>query len=534
MRGKLRVNHRRDTRDKGSEKVLSVVRPALIGVTCLLLAGLAAWALVAAFSSSAGSSPLSDTGYPNGDLQNRRDAGGPIDAANVADLHKTWTLPVSGTGEFGAYASTPIVSKGVIYSQDLASNVEAIALPSGKVLWTRSYEQADHGPNGLVVAAGRVYGTTPTGVFALDERSGKQDWFGTLSPNGEPAIDMAPGYHAGVVYASTVPGDAHAPGKGANAGVLWALDAATGRRLWRFDTVPENLWSKRPNSENWGGGVWYTPAFDNRGFMYFGVANPEPAPGSPDHPWASSRPGRDLYTDSLVKLNAKTGKLQWYYQLTPHDIYDWDLQDPPVLATVAGRPAVITAGKAGIVIALDRETGRLLWERDVGVHNHHDHDSLFAMRGEYSRLRLPETVYPGRLGGVIAPMASDGITVFAPVVNIPQSISKTFAVSEPRQTSGEVVAIDATNGHIRWDDRFSSPVFGGVTLANNVVFASTFEGVLYGLNARTGALLWQSRLSAGSNSGIAVAGDMLVVPAGARVAEGQETTLTAYGLAAHR
>ena len=73
--------------------------------------------------------------------------------------------------------------------------------------------------------------------------------------------------------------------------------------------------------------------------MYFGVGNPAPFPGTTEYPWGSSRPGPNLYTNSLVKLDAKTGKLQWYYQVTPHDIYDWDFQNPPILAKVNGQAA---------------------------------------------------------------------------------------------------------------------------------------------------------------------------------------------------
>lgn len=497
------------------------------GVAAVLVAVVAAILLLG--SSTAKSHHLTGSAYPNVDTSNSRDVGGPIDASNVASLHEAWTLPVTGKGEYGTYTATPVLSKGVVYSQDLASNVQAVSLQTGKVLWSRSYEAPSHGPNGVIVAEGRVYGTTPTAAFALEQSTGRQLWLVHLTDGSTPAIDMAPGFHDGIVYVSTVPGDQHEPSAGENAGTLYALKASSGEKLWSFQTVPQNTWSN--GKVNWGGGVWYTPAFDEHGYMYFGVANPEPAPGTPQQPWASSRPGPDLYTDSLVKMNARTGQVQWYYQLTPHDVYDWDLQDPPILLNSGGTPMVIAAGKAGTVIALNRETGKLLWRRDVGLHNGHDFDSLYAMKREYSKLKLPELVYPGRLGGVIAPMATNGKAVFAPVVNLPQEISANFSVTEPsKNSSGELVALDVASGRVLWSHKFPSPAFSGATVVNDVVLTEDFEGTIYGFDAETGKLLWQSSLPAGSNAGVAVEGSTVLAPAGIQTATGQETAITAYRL----
>ena len=218
---------------------------------------------------------------------------------------------------YGSYSSAPIIAGGVIYSQDLASNVKAIDLQTGQVLWTKTFESPDQGPNGLVVAGGRVYGATATSAFALEEKTGKQLWSVSLVRNANEGIDMAPGYHNGIVYVATVPGNNTTFYGGGAVGILWALEGATGRKLWHFDTAPENLWSSAHANINSGGGVWYTPAFDEQGFMYFGTGNPAPFPSAPGFPWGSSRPGPNLYTDSLIKMNAATGKLQWYYQVTP-------------------------------------------------------------------------------------------------------------------------------------------------------------------------------------------------------------------------
>ncbi len=497
----------------------------------VLVAAVVAIALLTG-SSSSEHLQLTGSGYPNMDLSNTRHVGGPIDSTTVSKLGVAWSTPLKAKSQYGSYSSSPIVSNGVIFSQDLASNVQAISLKSGRVVWTKSYEEPDQGPNGLVVAGGRVYGATQSAVFALDEKTGAQLWSVTLVRNEHEGIDMAPGFHDGIVYASTVPGTVAKYYGGEGQGVMWALDASTGKKLWHFDTAPEDLWSAKNVSINSGGGLWYTPAFDGKGSMYIGTANPAPFPGTSEFPWGSSRPGPDLYTDSLVKLNAKTGKLEWYYQQTPHDIYDWDLQDPPILIDVGGHHEVIGAGKGGVVIALDSVTGKLLWKRPVGIHNGHDHDNVYAMRGEYSKLSLPETVYPGQLGGVIAPMSSNGSMVFVPVVNHSATMEGQSEIQENGPTTGEVVALDAATGAVRWDHKLPGPAFGATMSVNNLVFATTFEGAVYGYEAASGALVWQKQLPAGTNTGVAVSGNTLIAPAGVALAAGQSPTLVAYRLGA--
>jgi glucose dehydrogenase len=341
---------------------------------------------------------------------------------------------------------------------------------------------------------------------------------------------MSPGYHDGIVYVSTVPGNTTQFYKGEGVGVLWALEARTGRRLWHFDTVPENLWSSENVDINTGGGLWYSPAFDEHGYMYVGTGNPGPFPGTSQFPWGSSRPGPNLYTDSIVKLNASTGQVKWYYQETPHDLYDRDLQDPPILASVGGKQVVIAAGKAGFVLALDAETGKLLWRRSVGTHNGHDEDGVFAMKHEYSKLHTPETVYPGLLGGVIAPMATNGSTVFVPVVNHSVTITSQTETEERSPMEGEVVALETATGAVKWTHKLPSAAFGATTAVNDLVFVTAFTGQLYALDASNGNVAWETKLPAGTNTGVTVSGDTVVAPAGIAVENGQTPEIVAYRL----
>jgi outer membrane protein assembly factor BamB len=482
-------------------------------------------------SSSDGGSSVNFTGsgYPGVDAANTRNPASEIDSSNVSDLSVAWQANIPGTSNFGSYASTPVIDKGVIYSQDLASNVQALSLDSGEVLWSRMYSQPDEGPNGVVVADGQVFGATPTEAFALDQKTGKQIWSTVLPRNEHEGIDMAPGYHDGMVYISTVPLNTSEQYEGGGVGILWALDAKTGKKLWHFNTVPNDLWGT--TKVNAGGGVWYPPAFDEKGFMYFGTGNPAPYPGTPEYPSGSSRPGPNLYTNSLIKLNAKTGKLVWYHQVTPHDLYDWDFQGPPILMKAGGRDLVVAAGKSGIVLAADPETGKVIWQRAVGKHNGHDDDGVLAMNGEAAKINAG-TLYPGTLGGVIAPMSTDGSTVFVPVVNYPGEVINGSELGEGGATAGGlVVALDAATGKVKWSsEEFTTPAYGATTAVNDLVFATNYEGTVSAFDTGTGQIVWREKLPAGTNAGVMANGETLIAPAGLAAAAGQTPRIVAYTL----
>ncbi|HEX5763425.1 MAG TPA: PQQ-binding-like beta-propeller repeat protein [Solirubrobacterales bacterium] len=505
---------------------------ARVGLSLVLLVLAALFVVACGGGDDDGGSEasLTGSGYPNGDLANTRAVSGQIKTTNVKQLEVAWTSPFEGEGAFGSFASTPVMDKGVVYIQDLGSNVQAIDQESGEVLWTRAYEEANFGPNGVAVADGRVYGATGTAAFALDQKTGKELWSVPLTRNAQEGINLAPGTYKGVVYVSTTPVNAGSLYEGGAVGILWALDGKTGKKLWSWDTVPKSLWGD-PKT-NSGGGLWYTPAFDDKGFMYFGVGNPAPFPGTGKFPYGESRPGPNLYTNSVVKLNAKTGKMEWYYQFNPHDIYDWDLQGPPMLVESKGRELVVVPGKVGYVVAVDAKNGKLVWKRAVGTHNGHDNDNLYAMRGEYDRIKKG-TVYPGILGGVIAPGATDGSSVFVPVVNSPAEAISGSETGESGTVapSGEIVALDVATGQIEWKHKFATaPAYGATTVVNDLVFVTTADGKVHGFDTSSGRLAWQESLPAGTNAGVMADGNTLVAGAGLATAEGQAPELVAYSL----
>ncbi|MEI6127479.1 MAG: PQQ-binding-like beta-propeller repeat protein, partial [Pseudomonadota bacterium] len=293
---------------------------------------------------------------------------------------------------------------------------------------------------------------------------------------------------------------------------IYALDQETGEKKWSFNTVDsEDIWGNP--QVNSGGGAWYPPAIDSvTGLMYWGIGNPAPWPGTKDFPNGSSRPGPNLYTDSIIALDAKNGELKWFTQVLPHDLFDLDLQISPILtsATIKGkfREIVIGSGKLGKVYAFDRTTGDILWQTAVGEHMNDDLTTL------------PEgitTVLPGPLGGVETPMAyADGV-VYVPVVNLSAGYTPTELVASSIDFSkgtGELVALDVNTGAILWDNKFGSSNFGAATVVNNVVFTATFDGKIYAFDSKFGKELWTYQAAGGINGWPAAAGDTILFPVG--------------------
>jgi outer membrane protein assembly factor BamB len=474
---------------------------------------------------------------PGGNLQNTRDVASPITSSNVSKLGVAWTVPIKA-----AYATTPVVVNGVVYTQDLKSNVTAIGLATGKVLWTHTYNSPNGGPDGVNVASGTVFAATNHAAVALSAVTGRQLWSRTLIGNDHEGIDMTPGYNHGTVYVSTVPVN---PTVGEYLGhakaTLWALNARTGAPEWSWDEV-QNLWGK-PDI-NSGGGLWDPPSFDAQGNLYLGIANPGPIAqtGWPSgYPWGTSRPGPDLYTDSVVKLSPQ-GKLLWYYQLTPHDLYDWDLQNSPVLTTANGQPVVIDGGKAGTLVELDAQTGKLLWKLPVGVHSGHDNDGLHT---EYDkpagRIPLPAQfcLEPGVFGGIESQLATNGVTTFAAVNNLAVPISghgvtessAAFAAAI-RKATGEMVAVNQDTGKVEWDVKLPSSPYGAAAVTSDVVFTTTFSGDLYAFSTVTGAILLRTPLSAGTNAPVTINGDYVITGAGVSLSGSQHPLIIAYKLGA--
>ncbi|MDX6423136.1 MAG: quinohemoprotein ethanol dehydrogenase [Gaiellaceae bacterium] len=472
---------------------------------------------------------------PNGDLANRRVASSEIDASNVDQLGVAWTIPIEGGGTFGNYASTPIVADGVVYTQDLTSNVKAIDLETGDIKWSKDYDAPTVGPNGVTIGYDKIYGATSDFAFALDKDTGDEVWRSQkLTRNANEGIDMAPAVFDNTLYISTVPGNTKSFYKGNGAGVLWALDADTGKERWKFWTVPEDLWNAEHKEINSGGGLWHPPAFDDSGDVYIDVANPAPWPGTDAYPWGSSRPGPNPHTNTLVKLNPDDGTIIWEQPVLAHDVYDWDLQLPPVLVDDGDRTLALAAGKVGYVYAMDSKSGEVVWKRAVGQHNGHDNDNEIALEGDYDKMpKLPLTILPGILGGVETQLASEGGVVYAPIVNIPTVFNtQTKFDLQIAKGTGEMVALNVSDGTVKWKRDFAQPAYGAATISNDLVFTTTFEGKVIALDRDTGSVVWEKQLPAGTNATVAIVGDTLITAASFPQTKDQRPVIIAYRLGA--
>jgi alcohol dehydrogenase (cytochrome c) len=263
---------------------------------------------------------------------------------------------------------------------------------------------------------------------------------------------------------------------------------------------------------------------DANGRLYAGNSNPSPWGGSPERPNGAAFPGAARYTDSLIVLDARTGKLLWYDQVTPHDVRDYDFEATPILAKVGGSDLVFGAGKAGRVIAWDRASRRRRWTALVGLHRNDV--------GPLPRRRV--TVCPGLLGGVETPMAYADGRLFVPVVDLcgrgSATTSQKVTTVDPSRGSGRLVALDAATGRVLWERRLPSPDFGCATVSNDLVFTSTYDGSVYAFTVGDGKLVWHERMRAGMNACPAVVDDLVLFGAGIRLTNGATPEIVAFGL----
>jgi alcohol dehydrogenase (cytochrome c) len=287
-----------------------------------------------------------------------------IDKSNVGHLGPQWIFPLPNVSQI---ENTPVVVEGIMYVSS-ANECYALDAGSGRMIWHYQRQRtrgvagnAAIGFNrGVAWAGDRVFMLTDNAhMLALNRFNGEllwetemADWH--LNYNGTSA-PLAVG---NLVVSG------HAGGDEGARGFVAAYDQASGKEAWRFWTVPK---PGEPGSETWqakaldhpSGATWMTGTYDPQlDLIYWPVGNP-----GPDF-YGDEREGDNLYTDSVVALEAKTGKLKWHFQFTPHDVHDWDAQEPPVLVDTQwqGRPRklLLQANRNGFFYVLDRSTGELL------------------------------------------------------------------------------------------------------------------------------------------------------------------------------
>jgi outer membrane protein assembly factor BamB len=393
------------------------------------------------------------------------------------------------------------VHNGVVYLQDLDSNVYALALATGKLQWKYQCNQPEKsgpGPNGVAVADGKVYGLTPTAAFALSATTGRKIWVNSdLLHKGQGTFGIQPQVANGRDYLASQ------YGSGPGGGVLLALNASSGAVLWRFNTVvgPE------PGVQSLGlgaGGAWETPLVSRDGSVTYGTGNPYQTPAA-----AIAHPAVGRYTDS-------DGKLRWYYQGVPDDFKDYDMQTSPISARTHGASVVIGSGKMGYVYEMNASTGKLIWKTPVGAHNSHDNDSLQALE-HHSTLKAPLTILPGSFGGVLADLALASNNVYVATIDLPltyPTFNLPTATKAAGPPTGEVEALSLATGKVEWDRKVPQFPLGAVTVSNDLAFTTLYNGSLIALDRRTGAVVYRRQLPTSANSPIAIAGSTVIVPAG--------------------
>jgi PQQ-dependent dehydrogenase (methanol/ethanol family) len=440
----------------------------------------------------------------------------PLTGINRKTLEKLKLVHVLHTGVANSFEATPLVVDGVLYLVTATNHVQAWDAVTGRQLWAWAPEKLDFteaccGPQarGVAMAYGKVYTALFDGhLVALDAKTGKVIWqTDPEKTHPEPkhyyTYTQAPQVYDGMVIIGTAGAEYE------TRGLLEAYDSQTGAKLWEFRTTAA---PGEPGGDTWkndawkfgGGSIWNTPAVDVKNdLLVFSTGNP-----NPDYQ-GESRPGDNAYTDSIVAVHAHTGKLAWWYQEVPHDLWDYDASAPVMLfdAKDAGGktvPAAGEAGKVGNVFIVNRLTGKLLYKSEPFVEQS---ANIFSAPS-----RAGTTLLPGVNGGSLwQPPAFSPRTHYFYVLgsNIPMTFTTIdFKDSTPggpwvgRHTggvmkradgpqSGTLTAIDVNSGKIAWQYKSPQPIYGGVlATASDLVFAGEMSGDFSAFDARNGEKIW--------------------------------------------
>ncbi|HTW38452.1 MAG TPA: PQQ-binding-like beta-propeller repeat protein [Steroidobacteraceae bacterium] len=439
-----------------------------------------------------------------------------ITPANASRLHEVCRVGVDGAATFEAGL---LVDNGVIYTNTARETV-AIDARTCQVRWRFSYvpdeDRAGISSRGLALMDGRVFrGTGDARLIALDAGTGRLLWKDVIgSPRLGESAQGVPLASNGIVYEGISGSESGIRGR------VMAFDAQTGRELWRFDTIPmgsekgATSWRSPRTARTGGGGVWGAMSLDvSTGELFVPVGNPWP---DIDNKY---RPGSNLFTDSIVALDLRTGALRWWHQVTPADWQDMDLVAAPVLYRDGeGRDILAFAGKDGFVTALDRDTRRIVFRTPVTtVQPYHSGATTEGVR-----------ICPGYAGGVewngpTLDRLNDALVTGAVdacfIVTAGKPTKKYVggrlnfggSVKTDGPITGWVTSVDAETGRIRWQYHAEKPVIAGVTpTAGGVTFTGDLAGHLLVFDSKTGELALKLQ------TGGALAGGVVTYEAGGR------------------
>ena len=474
--------------------------------------------------------------YNGGYMSQRYSRLTQIDQDNVGDLELRWLLQ---NQTFGAWQSNPIVADGVMYLTERPNSIMAVDPITGRVFWKYVHTPAENalvccGANnrGVAVLGDRVFmGTIDARLVAVDRINGELLWDIEVGDvNLAYSVTMAPLAVKDKIIVGV------GGGEFGIRGYVAAYYAETGELAWKTYTIPA---PGEPGHETWegddwqygGAPVWITGSFDpEENLTYWGVGNPGPD-------WnAAQRPGDNLYSDSVIALDADTGELRWYFQFTPNDGYDYDAVQVPVLADMEWqgeqRKLMLWANRNGYFYVLDRSDGEFLlgnpfvrvnwssgldengrpiptpqpegmptWPGNQGGTNWYPPSwsprtelFYFSAWEDYATIYEPEEseYVPGRafLGG--------GFDVLTPAPGAPGvGIGRTNPINNWTDEVGHasLKAIDPRTGEEVWEfEQFDVSDSGMLTTATDLLFTGGREGYIHALDATSGELLWKKNL----------------------------------------
>jgi alcohol dehydrogenase (cytochrome c) len=512
-----------------------------VALTILLSAGMASAQVSSDRIAKAGQEPKNWLTYSGNYNGNRYSTLTQITPDNVKNLELQWVLQVQQRGASDKWEASPLVVDGVLYTVRPPNEVVAIDAMTGRIFWIYNHNPAPAARvccgrvnRGLAILGNTLFmGTIDGRLLAMNAKTGELLWNVPVgSPDAGYSVTVAPL----VVKDKIIVGPAG--GEYGIRGFLAAYDPADGKELWRFSTIPS---PGEPGSETWkgdawktgGGSIWTTGSYDPElNLVYWGIGNPGPD-------WnGDGRPGDNLYTDSVVALDPDTGKLKWHYQFTPHDEFDFDSTQVPVLADIpfqgSPRKVMLWANRNGMWYVLDRATGQFLSGKPFTKVNWLDG---FDAKGRPKRVLEPTAdgtlVYPNnqgatnwfspsyspRTGLFYIPSWTDTSSIYRknpgypptyteggqftgifPTVNFGSDSIPALAAAATNNrftpgSAGAVQAFDPKTGERKWTFPMNDVTDAGVlTTSTNVLFSGGREGYFYALDARDGKVLWKTQL----------------------------------------